>query len=741
MITCRVLEIRRKLLIWVSTALVLASLSASMMGCGARPTGGDGQSQPGAPVVLWSWPSQEELGRIKGSWVAVFRFESPPKPGSLSVEVRPAAPFILGYAGQVVTVTVEGAAGSSYEVTLKNQDGTVLGKACVGSPQASDLPLLRVFERRQYRYPAGATAADVWNLAFAPRDGDTVKAGFGEVVIEIRVPALVTEKALRDAVIVDPAEGAEIAFTHEGEASNLLTVRWPGVAVMEPSFPDPACVLRSGEAPRGFALTMRVAVDSQKVAAFRGMTGRDGIFDVTVTRVPCAECTIRSLDEPRVCLPFGGFRTVYSVKTGPHRFLLTFSKPVDRASVERALVLGLGWTLPDVPTWSFEWKSDDALECVLALPRSSPTGHVRLSLTPGLARDCDGLPLSLWPDDALIVRFCEPMALARVAADDLSGSPQKVADVPPGVIHLIASPHSACVLGLEEAMIPSDDHQFYHPWVYSIETQIWTDLGPVVWPFTHVRWLDGQRLIAKREDGWDVIDARTGDTIAEWRSGGPSLLGVCPSPDGTRIAALVGTRNPHERSPADLVIFDREGNVLKTWPGLTATDGRDFYIQDLPLVWTALPDTPDGDIFLVDRRPDGGTRILRVNVKSGEVLPVPGSERATRRGGGLLAAFGQNPALVAFVSEAPDGWAPNFKLVDLDKGVELTSKLIPEIVPDLTALLPSPDGRFVAVAREVLDVSSASRPGEAKWSRLPGSVAGWSPDGKWLYLYGQFEAR
>lgn len=75
---------------------------------------------------------------------------------------------------------------------------------------------------------------------------------------------------------------------------------------------------------------MRVTIDSEKIPAFRGMTGRDGIFDVSVTRLPCTECSVRSLDEPQVRLPFEGFRTVYSVKTGLHRFLMTFSKAVDR---------------------------------------------------------------------------------------------------------------------------------------------------------------------------------------------------------------------------------------------------------------------------------------------------------------------------------------------------------------------------------------------------------------------------
>lgn len=99
---------------------------------------------------------------------------------------------------------------------------------------------------------------------------------------------------------------------------------------------------------------------------------------------------------------------------------------------------------------------------------------------------------------------------------------------------------------------------------------------------------------------------------------------------------------------------------------------------------------------------------------------------------------------VAFVCRVPDRCActRNFRLVDANLGDELTSKLI-KMVPDLTVLV-SPDGRFIAVGREALDVKSASGSGEPKWFGLPESVAGWlvagwSSDGKWLYLYGRFE--
>ncbi len=128
--------------------------------------------------------------------------------------------------------------------------------------KATDLPFVRVSERRHYEHPDGTKTAHVWDLGFAPRDGEVVKASFGEVVIEIMVPASITEETLRDAVTVQPAQGADIAFALEAvrylqkpgenvraETANVLTVRWPGVQATERSFPNPARVPAS-ERPR-----------------------------------------------------------------------------------------------------------------------------------------------------------------------------------------------------------------------------------------------------------------------------------------------------------------------------------------------------------------------------------------------------------------------------------------------------------------------------------------------------------
>lgn len=151
-------------------------------------------------------------------------------------------------------------------------------------------------------------------------------ASFGQVVLYIRVPAVTGERELWDALEVEPPEGAEVFIAPDGQVYHV-TIMWPGVEASGGPLPDPVQVSSSGEAPPGVAVTMRVRIDSKKFPAIGDVSGDDGIFEVVVKRTRCAELSIQSLDEPRVRLPLEGFRSVHSVKTGPHRFLLTFSKP------------------------------------------------------------------------------------------------------------------------------------------------------------------------------------------------------------------------------------------------------------------------------------------------------------------------------------------------------------------------------------------------------------------------------
>lgn len=723
---------RRKWLVLCSVMVAMAVLSTLLTGCGStrtageRPTAGGDDSTPGSegpaptgtPALLWAWPSDRELAVLTWDRAAYFRFESPPEYGSLKAEVSPEAPFNLGYAGEIVVVSVEATPGVPYEVTLKTAGGITLGRTYVHLLPQSGF-YAEALERRECRYADGRTVGDELTLKRYIRDGDTITAGFGRVVLYMRVPAVTGEKELRDALGVEPSEGAEVFIAPDGQVYHV-TIMWPGVEASGRPLPDPVEVSSSGKAPPGFAVTMRVRIDSKKFPAIGEVSGDDGVFEFAVKRTRYAELSIQSLDEPRVRLPLEGFRSVHTVKTGSHRFLLTFSKSVDRGSVERALVMGglpaWPWPEPDLPRWSFRWVGEDALEFAVSTPLSIPVGE--LNINPIGGRDKDGLPLSFWPDTqgGFTVRFAEPSVLVRMAVDDLQRGSEKVTDIPPGVTNLQVSPDGGSVLGLEETAIwVSEGYKYYHPWVFSMRTGTWADLGPVVRPFADARWLDGQRLIVRRLEGLAVVDVSSGETVVEL----PYMesLGYCPSPDGTRVAVLLGIPCPSEWRGASLVIVDLQANKVRRWESITGTDGRDSFLQDVPLVWKAEGYGSEGDVFLVDHPVAGDTRVLRADVESGETSVVDGSQGASRWGGRFLAAFGEKP-YVAFVCKGPGEEPPVFKLICADTGVEVLSKPVPDLDPGHPAFLPSPDGRFIVVGRKCWTYRPPDRESRAG-SRFP----------------------
>ncbi|HHY35066.1 MAG TPA: hypothetical protein GX510_05465 [Firmicutes bacterium] len=144
---------RRNWLVICSVMVAMAVFSTLLTGCGVTQTagerltpggedstpGGEGPAPTGTPALLWSWPSDTELAASEWDRVAYFRFESPPEYGSLQAEVSPEAPFNLGYAGEIVVVSVEATPGVPYEVTLKTAEGIPLGRAYVHLPPKSDI--------------------------------------------------------------------------------------------------------------------------------------------------------------------------------------------------------------------------------------------------------------------------------------------------------------------------------------------------------------------------------------------------------------------------------------------------------------------------------------------------------------------------------------------------------------------------------------------------------------------------
>lgn len=746
---------------------VLIVLAACVSGC---------EGQGGKEGLLWAWPSKKEAGAVTGTALpqgraAFFRFREPPVEGSLDVEVRPAAPYQVGYAGQIVYVWLESLEEPPYEVTLKNRDGKEIGKAYVGRPKPQENePLVNIVERRARSLAGGGGSSEEYPLALGANDGCSVRAGFGSVAVEIRVPVwalpAVAEGSFRDAVTFTPSEGVRTAFRHShslvpgGESWLVLTIEWPGVEASGADVVDPAEVAKSTSAPHGFALKMQVSIDAKKLPVFKDVSGMDGVFKVSVLRAKSSSYSIRSLEDAAVTVPFKGFRTVHSVKAAPHRFALTFTKPVDRGSVERALVSSVMMIGP-LPSFSFDWKSDDELECVITPPDLRPWGGATYRINVTGSFDREGLPL--WFLEPLVVRFAIPLTQVRVRAEDPGGTPETIGELPPGISAVIPSPGGEYMLGFEVAE-PQDTEgpNEYHPWLYSSSTGKWTDLGSDIKPLWNAQWLDEQHVITWDWDGWEVIEVPSGKvTRTEWKDKpGLSLFGLCPSPDGKTLAIIQGKRNTHSYEAADLLICDLEGNVLKRWPGITGTDRRDFYGFLIPVLYTAKiggsqTGTPEsqgpqsaarisGTIFLVDRLKDGPTRVLQVDVESGAVSAVPGTEYASRSPRDALAVFGENPTYLAFVNLHDEeeitfpGTPEGVHVIDLDKGRPVGSvgfTWAGEFIG--RHLLPSPGGRFLLAGQTLADMGALLKQPEGDWTRwpkLPGAPVGWSPDGVWVYV-------
>ena len=743
--------------------LVTAAITVSVSGC---------LGQPRDAGLLWAWPSRAEARAVTGTspgWgrTAFFRFREAPPEGSLTAEVRPAVPFNLGYAGQMVFVVLEidRLDNAPYEVTLKDRQGNVLGKAYVGWPEPEeDEPLVSVVERRTWSSQDGRSGLEEYVLARSAGDGATVRAGYGNISVEIRVPLSVAEETLRDAVKFDPARGAEIRV---GEVASpltglltwrVLTIEWPGVESSGTGIVDPAGIAAAPGAPPGFALKMEVSVDAEKVPAFRDFSGTDHLFRVSVSRSEVTGYSMKSLETGAVLVPPEGFRTVHSVKIGPHRFYLSFSKAVDQNSVERALVSSV---IPGgMPaSLSFTWKGTRELECEITPPRAAEQGGVTYKLSVKHALDADGLPVS-FPGEA-VIRFAPEFALAQVSPEDPAGPASATLSLPPGVTAAMSSPGGEFVLGLEQAEPQVvEGPALYHLWLYSVPEGKWTDLGNEIRPVSNAQWVDDEQVVAWDRNGWDVIYVRSGETKrVEWARSGRSLLGLCPLPDGRTVAIIQGTMNAQSYEPADLIVCDLEGTiVLGRWSRITGTDVADFYRESLPVLYAgagtggertgSLPwrtaQESSGTVYLVDRPRTGPTRVLEVSVGSGEVSVVPGTEYASRSPGDALAVLGADGSYLAFVrspgsgEEGVEGTTGEICFVDLKEG-----KCFGSVAwrwageSPVKRLVPSPDGRYLLAGSILIDVDklrSTRGDGGKTWPDTGGLPAGWSADGKRLYI-------
>jgi len=346
--------------------------------------------------------------------------------------------------------------------------------------------------------------------------------------------------------------------------------------------------------------------------------------------------------------------------------------------------------------------------------------------------------------------------LAEVLPEDPGGPIQSVLDLPPGVHAVMLSPGGEFMLGFEpgEPNYGAERPAEYHMWLYCFSSSDWTDFGNSIRPVQNARWLDAGSIVVWDRTGWEIVHIPSGETEeVKWESkSGLPLLGLCPSRDGKTLAIVQGPLNRSEYDPADLILCDLEGNVMRRWLGITGTNRDDFYQWFVPVFYTdwvkpgtpaegtpeagseASASGPGGTIFLVDRQRNGVTRVLSADVKTGAVSAVPGTEYASRSPRDALTVFGTGPAYLAFV---PPG---GICLVDLESG-ELAGPTKWNWLSgqDFTGqdLLPSPDGRFLLAGSALIDVEelvNGGAPERQNWHELPGTPVGWSPDGTRVYI-------
>ncbi len=751
----------------IAMALVLLVLSVhAISGCrrsgGPRDDGAVGQAgtsgQPGPaalPELLWSWPSEAEAKAAPGvNTVAFFRFAAPVTPGSVAFTVEPESSATLAYAGEMVMVYLDQLQHLS-RVTLRDPSGAELATAYLlaASQAPHELPEVTASEGRD------RVSADGYQGMGGPgtgplADGARVLIGPGDVMVDLLVPAGVTEEALRAALAFEPEP--DLAFVpnwsdSEGPAaSSVLQVRWPGVPVTGHQFPDPLEVAGTSSAPADFALEMSLVVDSGKLPAFAGLAGSDGLYRLEFERTTAPDFTARSLDDEAIGLPYPGFRTIYHLPRGPHRFRLEFATPMDRASVERSLA---GWgAYRDPPAWEFRWRDDQTLDVTVTPPAALFT----LDIYPSRAQDQRGL--LLWFSEELTVAWSPPQSLVRVPTSDPATPAEKVVEAPPGLVPL-AMPKGASRLLAYEVSDPGhegDGPDVYHPWVFEESSGRWSDWAERTQPWQRSVWLDDGRLFVDRRAGWQVYDAATGALSRQvsLSSSVDRYLGLTPDPAGQRVAVL---RAPSPRAwggldQVDLAVLDLGGDPaagpsglpIKPLPAVTTLGDDDFYLSWLPTAWAG-----DETLILVDRPDNESTRLVQVDLATRQVTALPGTEGASRWEGGLFTVFGGSPPCCTFATRDKQGNLGDLVLYNIDarKVLYRFGLLALKVGPVPTRCLPSPDGHYLAFSGEgrsfIWDLSAQARavgggspttPVIPVGAEIEGMVVGWSADSQWIYL-------
>lgn len=725
----------------------VASVGSAPAAVGSSLAAGE---SPGGPDLLWVWPPDTGGPELSADQQAApyhgmdvyFRFATAPPEGSLALSVEPQVPYRVYYCGEmVVAYLYQLQPDQVYEVALfEGSSGVRLAGTRVISPRqvprpspSVDVSEGRDRDYRGYRGLAGPTLMGV-------NDGDITTVGFGDVVVDIWLKKIVSEKTLRAAIAPVPPEVTYNYVSGYGTWT-VLQVRWPGVAASGPALVDPAAVVRSGRAPAGFALEMTLTVDASAVPAFAGLAGRDGEFRLRLVRKTPPDFTVASRDDSRVGLPYPADRDIFSLAPQPHRLRITFNKAMDRASVERSLVAANHGNMdnetPGNLVWSFDWLDERTLDVTIE-PSAWTDLPALARICPEGASDQDGL--TVWFTDYLAIRWQRPRELVRVPAANPPAAPEALGLAPAGVVPLVLASDGKDLLGLESARKtdswpPTPSFLWwYHP---GTSGGRWIDCSTLVEPFQRASWLDSKRALLIRSNEWEIYRPGSGQrNPVELDAANYRWLGFAPDPAGTRIAGLRSELSESDGPRRiDLVVFDLDGREQATRTGVMSLGPAEFHLGWIPFAWL-----PSGDgLVVVDRRPSGVSRLVKLDLASGALTPIPGTDRADRNQGDVLAVFdatvgGRRLTCCSAVVRAADGGWGALKVLDVSTGAEVAN--VPfgdQMAPGpFERSLPSPDGSRLALVGPgrtvVLDFASGLP------ATMQGRAVGWSPDGKWLYL-------
>lgn len=768
-------------------------------------------------ALLWVWPPPSGRAAVDPVYpaaprdprIAYFRFAGIPTEGSLVASLDPWTAHHVWHTGNVVIVVPDAPEPDVvYRVALTDgASGTLLGWTTLAAPAWPPLDdwgwprapsgsadaLVALTESRHLQYTDGDDGVDTSPTISPLADGDTVVVSFGEVLLCANLPGEVREDAVRSAFTFDPPISVQTTPVPGGRTQVRGT--WPGVPATahvdypagllridygEVRLPDPARVIASGKAPKGFAKEMTLTIDAAKLppeAGFAALAGDDGKFRVRVVRVKAASLgvlTPENLPGPGAASATGGDQSLYpypdprdqwSLRPGPHTLIFSFSKPMNRGSVERSLVATNG-TIGSL-TWTFEWLSDRRLKAVLC-PAGGDESTANATSTALLAKpqavDTDGLPL--WSGDTLWIRRCEPVELARVPVSaagnrtgaslqlpDPSQTVMEAGDLPTGATLVAVGETGGGYLALEPCRhLEGQATLSYVPWIRRPGAgERWEPVRASALACVDAEFIDSTRAFLLYRYGWQVIDVRRpGDTAtlvrldpySEWS-------GACLSGNGQAVAVFKRDSMRYEdetptwydeQSDVGLAIYDLQGKEQASASGLTYTYLWRPSDYRIPAAW--LPG--DRSLVFVDRAPAKGNdgfskesihQLARVDLAGGTLggkTVIPGTVGVLPDQAGVLTAFESRPLASGAAASSGGAAAPprvlvaglfedggasaagvtRLRVIDLATGEDLLAAPCGEggLPTEVTRCLASPDGRYLAVAgggqTAVLDIGT-----------------------------------